>query len=132
MLIDVKNLFKIYNEGEESEVRALDGVSLRINRGEFVAIIGASGSGKSMTLKCIAGVETPDRGRIVLDGRVLFDSEKGVNLPPQERKVGLLFQNYALFPTMSVQQNILCGLRHLPKAARGSRCAALVLSLIHI
>ena len=93
---------------------------------EAVALLGASGSGKSMTLKCIAGVETPDRGRIVLDGRVLFDSEKGVNLPPQERKVGLLFQNYALFPTMSVQQNILCGLRHLPKAARGSRCAALV------
>lgn len=93
---------------------------------EAVALLGASGSGKSMTLKCIAGVETPDRGRIVLDGRVLFDSEKGVNLPPQERKVGLLFQNYALFPTMSVQQNILCGLRHLPKAARGSRCAALI------
>ena len=73
-------------------------------------LLGASGSGKSMTLKCIAGIETPDEGRIELDGRVLFDSERRINLPPQQRRVGYLFQNYALFPNMSVQQNILCGL----------------------
>ena len=73
-------------------------------------LLGASGSGKSMTLKCISGIETPDEGRIELDGRVLFDSERRINLPPQQRRVGYLFQNYALFPNMSVQQNILCGL----------------------
>ena len=55
---------------------------------EFLGILGASGSGKSMTLKCIAGIEKPDRGRIVLDGRVLFDSERGIDLPPQQRRVG--------------------------------------------
>ena len=77
---------------------------------ECLGILGASGSGKSMTLKCIAGIERPDRGRIVLDGRVLFDSEKKINLPPQQRHVGYLFQNYALFPGMTVRQNILCGL----------------------
>ena len=77
---------------------------------ECLGILGASGSGKSMTLKCIAGIEKPDRGRIVLDGRVLFDSEKKINLPPQQRHVGYLFQNYALFPGMTVRQNILCGL----------------------
>jgi len=75
-----------------------------------MGLMGSSGSGKSMTLKCIAGIERPDAGRIVLDGKVLFDSEKGINLPPQERRIGYLFQSYALFPNMSVEENILCGL----------------------
>ncbi len=73
-------------------------------------LLGASGCGKSYTLKCIAGIEKPDSGRIELDGTVLFDSEQHINLPPQKRKVGYLFQNYALFPNMTVRQNILCGL----------------------
>ena len=63
---------------------------------ETLALLGASGCGKSMTLKCIAGIMTPDRGRIVLNGRTLFDSEKKVNVKVQERRVGYLFQNYAL------------------------------------
>ena len=73
---------------------------------EITALLGASGCGKSMTLKCIAGIVTPDRGRIVLNDRVLFDSEKKVNLTPQQRKLGYLFQNYALFPHLSVRDNI--------------------------
>lgn len=76
----------------------------------ITGILGASGCGKSMTLKCIAGIIKPDEGRIVLNGRVLFDSEKKINLKPQERNAGYLFQNYALFPNMNVEQNILCGL----------------------
>ena len=76
----------------------------------ITSLLGPSGCGKSMTLKCIAGIEKPDEGRIELDGRVLFDSAKGINLPPQTRRVGYLFQNYALFPNMTVRQNILCGL----------------------
>ena len=75
-------------------------------------ILGASGCGKSMTLRCIAGIDRPDQGRITLDDVVLFDSEKGINLQPQKRKVGYLFQNYALFPNMTVEKNILCGLYH--------------------
>lgn len=78
--------------------------------GGTLGLLGASGCGKSMTLKCIAGIEKPDRGRIVLDGETLFDSDQKINLPPQRRKVGYLFQNYALFPNMTVRQNILCGL----------------------
>ena len=78
---------------------------------EITCLLGASGCGKSYTLKCIAGIEKPDRGHIELDGVVLFDSEKHINLPPQKRKVGYLFQNYALFPNMTVRQNILCGLQ---------------------
>jgi len=74
-------------------------------------ILGASGCGKSMTLRCIAGIETPDDGCIVLDDKTLFDSKKRINIPPQKRRVGYLFQNYALFPNMTVKKNILCGLR---------------------
>lgn len=78
---------------------------------EILAILGASGCGKSMTLKCIAGIEKPDRGRIVLNGTVLFDSEKRISLKPQKRRAGYLFQQYALFPNMSVLQNVVCGVR---------------------
>lgn len=76
-----------------------------------IGILGASGCGKSMTLKCIAGIETPDRGQICLDGRCLFDSEKKINRKPQARRIGYLFQNYALFPTMTVAQNVAAGLK---------------------
>ncbi|MEA4933932.1 MAG: ATP-binding cassette domain-containing protein [Lawsonibacter sp.] len=78
-------------------------------------LLGASGCGKSVTLKCIAGVETPEEGRIELDGRVLFDSKQRINLSPQRRHVGYLFQHYALFPNMTVEQNIAAGLRRSAK-----------------
>ena len=74
-------------------------------------ILGPSGCGKSLTLRCIAGIERPDSGYIELDGTVLFDSAKGINIPPQKRRVAYLFQGYALFPNMTVKENILCGLR---------------------
>lgn len=67
-----------------------------------MALLGASGCGKSVTLRCIAGIMTPDSGRIVLDGETLFDSEKHIDLTPQQRRVGYLFQQYALFPNMTV------------------------------
>ena len=98
--------------------QALYGIDTDIFPNEITALIGPSGCGKSMTLKCIAGIVTPDRGRIVLGGRVLFDSEKKINLPPQQRRVGYLFQQYALFPNMSVEQNILCGIRSGDKAEK--------------
>ncbi|MDR2736525.1 MAG: ATP-binding cassette domain-containing protein [Gracilibacteraceae bacterium] len=79
--------------------------------GGVTGLLGASGSGKSMTLMCIAGVVKPSRGKIVLNGRTLFDAERRVDLTPQQRRVGYLFQHYALFPNMTVRQNILCGLR---------------------
>lgn len=85
---------------------------------EMLALLGASGSGKSMTLKCIAGLITPDSGRITLNGRVLFDSQEGINLSPQKRRVGYLFQQYALFPNMTVFENILAGVRAGTRAER--------------
>lgn len=85
-------------------------VSFQVND-NILGLMGASGSGKSMTLKCIAGIETPDQGRIVLNNRVLFDSEKKINVPIQKRNVGYMFQSYALFPNMDVYENISVGLR---------------------
>lgn len=83
-----------------------------------LGILGASGSGKSMTLRCIAGLETPTRGRIVLNKRILFDSQQNINLPCRQRRIGFVFQNYALFPHMRVARNIGFGLQHLPKEQR--------------
>lgn len=94
---------------------------------ETLALLGASGSGKSLTLKCIAGMEKPDRGRIVVDDVVLFDSERHINLPPQQRRTGLMFQNYALFPNMTVLQNIRAGAKREPdKKKRGAMVAAIM------
>lgn len=80
-------------------------------RGKCTGILGASGCGKSMTLKCIAGLERPDRGKVTLEGKVLFNKEQKINRPPQQRKVGYLFQNYALFPHMTVEENISIGIK---------------------
>lgn len=85
---------------------------------EVMALLGASGCGKSMTLKCIAGIVKPDKGHIELNGRVLFDSDSKIDLPPQKRKVGYLFQQYALFPHMTVEQNIRAGAHARPKDER--------------
>jgi molybdate transport system ATP-binding protein len=91
---------------------------------DVLALLGGSGCGKSMTLRCIAGIEKPDEGRIVVNDTVFFDSEKKINLPPQKRKVGMLFQNYALFPNMTVEQNILTGLkRERNKAVKKEKVA---------
>ena len=78
---------------------------------ECLALLGASGCGKSVTLRCIAGILTPDEGKIVLDGVTLFDSAAHIDLPPQKRQVGYLFQQYALFPNMTVRQNIAAAVR---------------------
>ncbi|MDL5053538.1 molybdate ABC transporter permease subunit [Oscillatoria laete-virens NRMC-F 0139] len=96
---------------------------------ETLGLLGGSGSGKSMTLRCIAGVETPTRGRIILNGQTLFDAEKRINLPAHQRKVSLVFQNYALFPHMSVAHNIAFGLQHLPKPLRSQKVRQLLAGL---
>lgn len=101
--------------------KVLQGFTLKIKLdigNETLGLLGQSGCGKSMTLKCIAGIETPTRGKIILNGRTLFDSEKGINVPIKKRKVGYLFQNYALFPNMTVSQNIQFGLKDLSQKER--------------
>ncbi|MCL2140873.1 MAG: ATP-binding cassette domain-containing protein [Dehalococcoidia bacterium] len=81
-----------------------------------MAILGPSGAGKTMTLQCIAGLARPDEGYVELGGKVLFDSVGGINILPQKRRVGFVFQNYALFPHLTIGENIAYGVRHLAKA----------------
>ena len=91
--------------------------------GAPTGLLGPSGSGKTMTLRAIAGLDAPDRGRIVLHGRVLYDSERRIQVPARERRVGLLFQSYALFPHLTVEENVAFGLGGLPAAERDRRVA---------
>jgi molybdate transport system permease protein len=86
-----------------------------------MGLLGASGSGKTMTLRMIAGIVVPDRGRIVLNGRVLFDSATRRNIPASQRRIGVVFQNYALFPHMTVAENVGFGLSALPEQERQAR-----------
>ena len=80
------------------------------SKGKRIGILGASGCGKSLTLKSIAGIERPDEGYVNINGRILLDTNQKIDLKPQQRRVGYLFQNYALFPTMTVEENIAAGL----------------------
>ena len=101
-------------------------------QGGVLGLLGASGCGKSYTLKCIAGIETPDRGKIVLDGVTLYDSAARIDLKPQKRQVGYLFQHYALFPNMTVRQNILCALRGEKDRARWQAALEAMLDVMQL
>lgn len=96
---------------------------------EVLGILGASGSGKSMTLRCIAGLETPSSGKIAVNGKVLFDSAQGINVPSKDRRIGFLFQNYALFPHLSVAQNVAFGLQHLSESEQKLRVKEQLISV---
>jgi molybdate transport system permease protein len=104
---------------------ALD-ISFSSTASKPLSILGPSGAGKTMLLRCIAGLEPPGRGYITLNNRILFDSERHIHLPARERRVGMLFQHYALFPHRTVAENIAFGLRHLTIGDRTSRIADLV------
>ena len=92
---------------------AVDNLNLTIPTRSFITLLGPSGCGKTTTLRMIAGLETPTEGEILIDGVTVFSSEKGINVPPNKRDVGFLFQNYALWPHMTVYQNIAFGLENL-------------------
>mgnify|MGYP005847765841 CR=1 FL=1 len=96
---------------------------------ELVAIFGPSGSGKSLTLRCVAGLLKPDAGRIVVNGRPVFDSARGLDLRPQDRRVGYVFQNYALLPHLSVWDNIAYGLHKKPKAEQAAKVEGLIATM---
>ena len=110
---------------------AVDDLDLVIDDNAFVTLLGPSGCGKTTTLRMIAGLETPTSGRITIGDKVVYDSQQGINVPPNKRKVGFLFQNYALWPNMTVYQNISFGLTNvkeeLPKIDMEARRAAALL-----
>ncbi len=95
---------------------AVDDLDLLIDDNAFVTLLGPSGCGKTTTLRMIAGLETPTSGKIVIDGVTVFDSDAGINVPPNKRRVGFLFQNYALWPNMTVYKNIAFGLSNIREA----------------
>ncbi|WP_142850654.1 ABC transporter ATP-binding protein [Telmatospirillum sp. J64-1] len=99
----------------------VDGVSLAVEPGELVCLLGPSGCGKTTTLRIAAGLERPETGRVMLNRRVVSQGQGGVHIPPEDRNVGFLFQDYALFPHLSVFDNVAFGLRHWPVAERRQR-----------
>jgi iron(III) transport system ATP-binding protein len=93
------------------EVAAFRDINLQVQDGEFLVLLGPSGSGKTTLLRCVAGLETPDSGKILLNGRLVFSGDGGVCVPPEERELGMVFQSYAIWPHMTVYENVALPLR---------------------
>lgn len=106
-------------------------IELRCSPGEMLALVGPSGSGKTTILRTIAGLYRPDRGRIAVNGETWFAPDAGIFVPPYRRRVGMVFQNYALFPHMTALQNVITALGHIPAKMRRARASAL-LDLVHL
>ncbi|MDR0491610.1 MAG: ABC transporter ATP-binding protein, partial [Oscillospiraceae bacterium] len=105
-LIDVRSVYKIYNEGLENEVRALDGVSLSIGRGEYVAIVGASGSGKSTLMNILGCLDQPTYGQYILDGDLVSDLPDRRLARIRNRQIGFIFQGFNLLPSLNALENV--------------------------
>ena len=106
MLIDIKDIYKIYHEGQESEVRALDGITLSIDRGEFVAIIGASGSGKSTLMNVLGLLDVPSYGDYHLDGTDVTGLTDKQLAHVRNKQIGFIFQGYNLIPALNAAENV--------------------------
>ena len=104
-MIRVSELVKTF-AGAKGEVRALRGVSFDVARGQLFTLLGASGCGKTTTLRCIAGLEQPVKGEIVINERVVFSASRGKFIPPEQRRIGMVFQSYAIWPHMTVFENV--------------------------
>jgi iron(III) transport system ATP-binding protein len=107
--------------GTAAAKAAVDAVSLGLRRGEIGVLIGPSGCGKTSLLRAVAGLERLAAGRITIDGELLADAASGVHVAPEARRIGMVFQDYALFPHLSVEANVDFGIRHLPAAQRRAR-----------
>ena len=121
MLIEIKNIYKIYNEGKESEVRALDGVTLSIDQGEFVAIIGASGSGKSTLMNILGCLDVPTYGDYILNGTDVTDRTDRQLAHIRNKEIGFIFQGYNLIPALTAYENVELPLIYQPPALRDVR-----------
>ena len=116
--IEISNLTKRFVRSGGKEVIPVDNISLSVEENELVVLLGPSGCGKTTLLRCVAGLERPDAGEIVIDGRVVFSAERSIFVPPEQRGVSMIFQSYALWPHMTVAQNVGYPLesRNLPAA----------------
>jgi iron(III) transport system ATP-binding protein len=104
--LQLQGLRKTFHRRDGTAFHAVDDLSIEVGGGEFLVLLGASGCGKTTLLRCVAGLERPDAGRIALNGRAVFDSGAGVDIPPERRQIGMVFQSYALWPHMTVAQNV--------------------------
>jgi iron(III) transport system ATP-binding protein len=123
--VEVVDLKKTYADGK-SNVAAVDGVSFRVEAGEFFTLLGPSGCGKTTTLRCLAGLERPDGGTVAIGGRVVSSSAPPAFTPPNERDIGMVFQSYAIWPHMTVFQNVAFPLKVAGLGARSSETVARV------
>ena len=124
--ISVRNLRKVFHRTGGSEVAAVDNVSLDVAAGEIVVLLGPSGCGKTTLLRCIAGLESPTSGEVALSGRTVFSDAARVRIPPENRHLTMMFQSYAVWPHMTVRQNVTYPLqsRRVPKAQHEAKVRA--------
>ena len=108
--IQITNVTKRYRRAGGATITPVDNISLTVAENELVVLLGPSGCGKTTLLRCVAGLETPDEGEIVIDGRVVFSSAKGIFVPPDQRRLSMIFQSYALWPHKTVFDNVAYGL----------------------
>ncbi len=122
-LIELKNVYKIYNEGRENQVNALDGISLTIERGEFVAVIGTSGSGKSTMMNILGCLDIPTRGDYLLDGQPVGEKSQRDLSDLRSRRISFIFQGYNLIPSLKVWENVALPMtyQHIPLQQRRER-----------
>src|SRR4051812_32028180 len=107
----IENLHKTFVAPGSVVVNAVDGISLGIDTGKLITLLGPSGCGKTTTLRCLAGLERPESGRIVIGNEAVFDSGSGRFVPPSDRGIGMVFQSYAIWPHMTVFENVAFPLR---------------------
>ena len=112
-MISVSGVRKNFKSGEQT-VAALNGIDLQVGKREFFVLLGPSGSGKTTLMRCVAGLEKPDAGTIILDSKTVFSLSPRSNIPPEERQIGMVFQSYAIWPHMTVAENIGLVLTHGP------------------
>jgi len=133
-MITIRNLAMTYRTAH-GEHQAVRGVSLEVKQGEFYTLLGPSGCGKTTILRCVAGLEHPDAGEILIGGEVVFSAERGIWVPPHNRNIGMVFQSYAIWPHMTVFENVAFPLRHKrPRLARAEirERVAKALQLVHL
>jgi iron(III) transport system ATP-binding protein len=123
-MLRVTNLVKTFGASKREErkrVHAVDDVSLEVRDGELFTLLGPSGCGKTTTLRCVAGLESPDSGEIEVDGKIFFSSSRRIRVPANERGLGMVFQSYAIWPHLNVFKNVAFPLEVLPRRKRPSR-----------
>jgi iron(III) transport system ATP-binding protein len=110
-VIEVKGLVKIYEDGENAGVKAVNDISFNIEEGRFYTLLGPSGCGKTTTLRCIAGLEKANGGEIIVAGNKVFSADDNTYVPAYRRPIGMVFQSYAIWPHMTVFENVAFPLR---------------------